>query len=250
MSGGLIPDALHFGARGKKAKQQTKQACQNLQTMLEGAIQTSTLMVETRDRYSAGHHQRVAQLASATAREFNFSDDRIQSICIAGLLHDIGKIFIPIEILGKPGRLNETELAIVRTHPRAGYDILKQIDFPWPIADAVLQHHERMDGSGYPSGIADEEILLEARILGVADVVEAMCSRRPYRPALGLDRALMEITEQKGSLYDSDVVDACSSLFKGKGFAFPDQPGMPILGVTDQIPVPTRSGSAVPNAAR
>ena len=181
--------------------------------MLEGTIQAITLMVETRDLYTAGHQQRVTQLACAIAQEMGLSNERIQMIQMAGRLHDLGKLFIPIEILSKPGQLNEMELAIIKTHPRASFDILKNIEFPWPVADVVLQHHERVNGSGYPSGLRGEDILLEARILAVSDVVEAMSSHRPYRPALGVEKALKEIVQNKGILYDPDVVSACLRVF-------------------------------------
>lgn len=219
-------DLLHRTVKGNEGRRQVEQACLELQKMFEEAIQMIMLMVDTRDHHTAGHQQRVAHLASAIAEELHFSDEQVQKIRMAGQLHDIGKIVIPIEILGKPGRLNETELAIVRTHPSVGYEMLKQIDFAVPICDAVLQHHERMDGSGYPSGLAGEEILPEARILGVADVVEAMCSHRPYRPALGVDKALMEIGTHSGTLFDSIVVDACLSLFRQRGFSFQGQPAI------------------------
>jgi PAS domain S-box-containing protein len=197
----------------KLAEEQVQQSYQNLQRMLEGTIQAITLMVETRDLYTAGHQQRVTQLACAIAQEMGLSNERIQMIQMAGRLHDLGKLFIPIEILSKPGQLNEMELAIIKTHPRASFDILKNIEFPWPVADVVLQHHERVNGSGYPSGLSGEDILLEARILAVSDVVEAMSSHRPYRPALGVEKALKEIVQNKGILYDPDVVSACLRVF-------------------------------------
>jgi len=202
----------------KQAEEQLHQSFYNLEKTLEGTIQAITLMVETRDRYTAGHQQRVTELACTIAREMGLSSKQIQTIRIAGLLHDLGKIFIPTEILSKPGRLTDIELAIIKTHPKAGYDILKNIDFPWPIADIVVQHHERMNGSGYPSGLQGEEITLEARILAVSDIIEAMASHRPYRPSLGLDRALKEVIDNKGVLYDSDVVDACLKVFVEKRF--------------------------------
>ena len=139
---------------------------------------------------------------------------------MSAILHDIGKISIPAEILTKPGRLTEIEMNMLKTHPEVGYDILKRIDFPWPLAKIVLQHHERLDGSGYPQGLKGDEILLEARIIGVADVVEAMSSHRPYRPALGIDKALEEIYQNRGIFYDPEVVDTCIKLFKEKGFEF------------------------------
>jgi PAS domain S-box-containing protein len=197
----------------KLAEEQVQKSYQDLQRMLEGTIQAITLMVETRDLYTAGHQQRVTQLACAIAQEMGLSNEQVQMIHMAGRLHDLGKLFIPIEILSKPGQLNEMEHAIIKTHPRASYDILKNIDFPWPVADVVLQHHERVNGSGYPSGLRGEEILLEARILAVSDVVEAMSSHRPYRPALGVEKALKEIVQNKGILYDTDVVSACLRVF-------------------------------------
>jgi len=164
----------------------------------------------------------VTKLAYAISREMGLPNDQIQRVRIAGLLHDLGKIFIPTEILSKPGQLSEVEFAIIKSHPQAGYEILKNIEFPWPIADIVIQHHERMDGSGYPAGLKDEEIVMEARILTVADVVEAMSSHRPYRPALGLDKALKEIVNNKGVFYDANVVEACMRVFSGGAFKFDD----------------------------
>jgi putative nucleotidyltransferase with HDIG domain len=235
-------DAPRHAVKVKKSGGEMRQACQNFQKMFKEAIEVITFMVETRDSYSTGHQQRVAQLATAIAQELHLSSDEVWKVRMAGLLHDIGKIVVPIEILGKPGKLNETEFAIVRTHPRVGYEMLKQIDFAEPIAEAVLQHHERMDGSGYPAGIGGDEILLEARILGVADVVEAMCSHRPYRPALGVDRALMEITTQRGALYDNGVVETCLEVFKRKGFVFQAQRGMARPHPEEAMLVHGRSG--------
>ena len=178
------------------------------------------LTIETRDPYTAGHQRRVADLARAIAKERGFPRDKITGIRMAGVLHDIGKIAIPSGILSKPGRLNGTESDLIKNHSKVGYDILKPIKFPWPVAKIVLQHHERMDGSGYPQGLSGEDILPEARILGVADVVEAMASHRPYRPAFGINKALEEISNNRGKLYDAEVVDACLKLFKDKGFKF------------------------------
>ena len=176
--------------------------------------------LEMRDPYTAGHQQRVADLACAIANEMGLSEKQTNGIRTAAMIHDIGKICIPAQILSKPGKLNEIEFSLVKAHPGIGYDILKNIEFPWPIAQMVLQHHERIDGSGYPSGLAGSEILLEARILAVADVVEAMASHRPYRPALGLDKALEEISKNRGVLYDPEVTDACLKVFRKKGFEF------------------------------
>jgi HD-GYP domain-containing protein (c-di-GMP phosphodiesterase class II) len=160
----------------------------------------------------------VSNLARAIGEEMGISEEQIDGIRMAGVIHDIGKMSVPAEILSKPGRLNELEYGMIETHPEIAYDILKTIEFPWPVAEIVLQHHERMNGAGYPQGLSGEDILLEARILGVADVVEAMASHRPYRSALGIDRALEEISQNRGVLYDSEVVDACLNLFTRKGF--------------------------------
>jgi PAS domain S-box-containing protein/putative nucleotidyltransferase with HDIG domain len=177
--------------------------------------------VELRDPYTSGHQRRVAALACAIAEEMGLSAEEIKVIRVASLLHDIGKaLFVPIEILSKPGKLTDLEMALIREHPKAGYEILRKVEFPWPVAEIVYQHHERLDGSGYPRGLKDEEILLEARIIAVADVVEAMSSHRPYRPALGVDEALAEIRKNAGKLYDPKVVEACIRVF-AKGFTFP-----------------------------
>lgn len=185
-----------------------------------GTVQALAHTVETRDPYTAGHQQRVADLARTIATEMGLSADRIDGIRMAGVIHDIGKVAVPAEILSKPGRITAHEFGIIKTHSQVGYDILKDIEFPWPVADIVLQHQERIDGSGYPQGLKGDEILVEARILAVADVVEAMSSHRPYRAALGVDKALEEIVKNKGALYDSDVADACVRVFKEKGFSF------------------------------
>ncbi|MBU1162570.1 MAG: HD-GYP domain-containing protein [Proteobacteria bacterium] len=173
-----------------------------------------------RDLYRDRHQKRVSQLACAMAIEMSLPEEQIEGIRVAGNIHDIGKISVPMEILSKPGQITESEFDIVKNHAQAGYDILRTIEFPWPIAQIVLQHHERMDGSGYPQGLSGEDILLEAKILAVADVVEAMASHRPYRPALGIDKALEEISINKGKLYDAEVVNACLKVFKDKKFKF------------------------------
>lgn len=189
-----------------------------LRKAMEGIILAISLAVESRDPYTAGHQRRVSDLATQIAKKMNLLKDQIEGIRMAGMIHDLGKISVPAEILSKPSRISENEFGIIKLHSQVGYDILEQIEFPWPIAQMVYQHHERMDGSGYPQGLSGDEILVEARILGVADVVEAMASHRPYRPALGVDRALEEISENRKVLYDPDVVDACLNLFKERGF--------------------------------
>ena len=177
-------------------------------------------MIEAKDPYTAGHQQRVSQLAIAIAKELNLPPDKIEGIRIASLIHDIGKISIPTEILSKSTTLSDIEFSLIKYHSQIGYDILKSIDFAFPIAKIVLQHHEKLDGSGYPNNLKGDEILLKAKIICVADVVEAMSSHRPYRPALGIDAALEEISKNRGILYDPEVVDVCLKLFKKEGFKF------------------------------
>ena len=215
-----VADVLAGIIKRKQAEDEIQQNLHDLRQAIEGSIELTTLMVEAKDPYTAGHQRRVSILSYAIAKEMNLSEKQIEGTKIAGLIHDLGKISIPSEILSKPGRITDIEFSLIKNHPQAGYDILKRVKFPWPIAQIVLQHHERIDGSGYPSGLSGEKILIEARILGVADVVEAISSHRPYRPALGIDKALEEISKNKGILYDQKVVDVCLKLFKEKGFKF------------------------------
>jgi len=205
--------------KGKKATQvfvrditERKQA-QTWRKVLDGAIEAIAMTLEMRDPYTAGHQQRVSRLACAIADEMGLPQQQIDGLRIAGLIHDLGKVTIPAEILSKPGKLTETEFSIIKNHPQVAYDILRKIDFPWPVADIVLQHHEYLDGTGYPQGLKEKDILLEARILTVADIVEAMASHRPYRPALGIDKALDEVKFGKGTRFDATVVDACLAIF-------------------------------------
>jgi len=207
-------------AERKRAEEESKRYSEKLQELIENITKAIALTTEMRDPYTSGHQLRVTQLAYAISKEMGLNKEVIAGIRVAGSLHDIGKMYIPSEILTKPGKLTEIEFDMIRTHPEAGYSIVKMIDFPWPVASIVLQHHERMDGSGYPAGLSGKDILLEARILGVADVVEAMASHRPYRPALGIDKALAEISQKRGSLYDPEVVDVCLKLFTEKKFKF------------------------------
>jgi len=204
----------------KQIQKELKESYEKLQKTMEGMINTIAKITETRDPYTAGHQLKVSQLAVAIAQEMKLPPDKIEGIRIASLVHDIGKISIPAEILSKPTKLNEIEYSLIKDHSQIGYDILKKVDFLWPVAEILLQHHERIDGSGYPQGLKGNKILLEARIIGVTDVVEAMFSHRPYRPALGIDAALEEISKNKGTLYDPKVVDACLKLFKEKDFEF------------------------------
>jgi HD-GYP domain-containing protein (c-di-GMP phosphodiesterase class II) len=217
----LYQEARRELAKRMGAEEELRQSYVKLRRALEGTIHALISAVEMRDPYTAGHQQRVTQLACAIANEMGLPEEQIEGIHMAGLVHDIGKINVPAEILSKPGRLNDLEFGLIKTHSQVGHNILNgTIEFPWPIAQIVLQHHERMDGSGYPVGLSGEEIILEARILAVADVVEAMASHRPYRPARGIDQALEEISQNRGILYDPEVVDACLKLFSEKRFKF------------------------------
>jgi len=197
-----------------------KQAEEKVKKTLDATIETVSKIIEVKDPYTAGHQQRVSQLTTAIAKELNLSQDKIEGIRVASLIHDIGKISVPTEILSKSIALSDIEFSLIKEHSQVGYDILKAIDFSYPVANIVLQHHERLNGSGYPNNLKSDKILLEAKIIGVADVVEAMSSHRPYRPAKGIDKALEEITKNKGILYEPKVVDACLRLFKEKGFKF------------------------------
>ncbi len=196
-------------------KQNTK-----LHKVMEDAIQAISRICEIRDPYTTGHETRVTQLALSIAEEMKLTAEQKEGLRIAAAIHDIGKISVPAEILSKTGKLSDTELTIVKIHVQTGFEIIRTIDFSQPVADIVLQHHERLNGSGYPLGVSRNNILIEARILAVADVVEAMSSHRPYRPAMGIDKALEEITMNKGILYDADVVEACLRVFKEKCFEF------------------------------
>lgn len=200
-----------------------KETFDRLEKALDDTIYTLSSIVETRDPYTAGHQKRVTTLAVKIAKELKFDEKKIRSIEIAARLHDIGKINIPPSILSKPGKLSEIEFNIVKTHPGVGSEIVKKIDFRYPVAEIILQHHEREDGSGYPKGLKGKDIIPEAKIIGVADVVEAMSSHRPYRPARGMDEAIDEIRKNKGKLYDPMVVDACIKVLKSRNFSFDNQ---------------------------
>lgn len=211
---------IAVGVKSLMMEKELKLSVGNLRKTLNGAIEAVAKMAEVKDPYTAGHQKRVALLSCAIAREIGLSDSQTEGIRISALLHDIGKIAVPSEILSKPGRLSGYEYEIVKTHVQTSHEVLKGLDFPWPVADIVFQHHERMDGSGYPARLKGDDIVIEARILALVDVVEAMSNHRPYRPALGVDKALEEISRNKGVLYDARVVDACLMLFKEKGFRF------------------------------
>ena len=204
----------------KRAEEELRHNCEKLQRTLDGMITALAAVTEKRDPYIAGHQRRVTRLACAMAEEMGFTEERIEGIRVAGTIHDLGKIDLPGEILRKPSRLSNLEFGLVKTHPQIGCDLLKRAEFPWPVTQILLQHHERLDGSGYPKGLAGRNILLEARLLGVADVVEAMSHRRSYRSAFDIGKALEEILRNKGVLYDPQGVDACLKLFTEKGFTF------------------------------
>ena len=195
-----------------------RRSVERIRKALAATVQAIAVIVEARDPYTAGHQRRVADLARSIATEMNLPDDQIDGIRVAATIHDLGKISIPAEILSKPTKLKKTEFDLIKEHSQSGYDILKDIDFPWPIAKIVLEHHERMNGSGYPNGLTGDNILLESRIIAIADVVEAMASHRPYRPGLGIEVALEEIEKNKGIFYDDAVADACLKLFREKGY--------------------------------
>ncbi len=198
--------------------QALKKSEAKLRTSLLDSISAIAATVEMRDPYTAGHQRRVAQIATAMASLLGLTDQQIEGLYLACVVHDVGKIKIPAEILSKPGTLTQLEFALIKQHPQAGYEILKEVDFPWPIAQFVLQHHERFDGTGYPQGLKGDAILLEARIIAVADTIEAMASHRPYRAGLRIEAALAEISSRRGTLYDPAVVDAAIVLFREKEF--------------------------------
>jgi len=222
MAGDLAYGIMSLRARAerKQIEEDLRKSVDKIQRILEQTVDALASALEIRDPYTAGHQRNVAKLACSIAEYMGLSGDQVEGLAVAGTLHDIGKITVPAEILSKPGKLSEFEFSLIKSHSQTGYEILKKIEFPWPIAQIVRQHHERMDGSGYPSGISGEDILLEARILAVADVVEAMASHRPYRSALGINKALEEISQNSGVLYDPEVVETCVKLFTDKKFKF------------------------------
>jgi PAS domain S-box-containing protein/putative nucleotidyltransferase with HDIG domain len=206
-----------------RTEKELKESWAKLHEALEGTIRAMALTIEIRDPYTAGHQRRVSKLSCAIARELGMPEQQIEGLRVAGDIHDIGKIYVPAEILSKPGQITAIEYGIIKTHPQVGFDILKTIKFPWPVAQIVLQHHERLDGSGYPLGLVGDQILKESRILTVSDIVEAMSSHRPYRPARGIDEALEEVIKNKDRFYDSDVVDVCVKLFRENQFRFTEE---------------------------
>lgn len=211
---------IALGIRTYRLQKNLERSLADLQAGLAGTVEAIITLYGVRDPYTMGHGSRVAQLACAISKMVGFSQNQVEGMKVIGNLHDIGKIVAPGEILNKTGPLTQYELALIKQHALVAYDILKGLKFPWPVAKSILQHHERLDGSGYPAGLSGDNIIIEARILAVADVVEAMSSHRPYRPSLGIDKALEEIARKKGVLYDSQVVDSCLKLFTEKCFKF------------------------------
>jgi len=216
----MLSKIIRYAIERKNAEKELKSSLEKLSRALSSTVKAMAMTVEIRDPYTAGHQKRTSNLARAIAEEMHLDSQRIEGVQLAGMIHDIGKISIPAEILGKPCLLSSLELSLIKVHPQIGHDILKEIDFPWPIAQTVLQHHERLDGSGYPSGLKNDEVILEAKILAVADVVEAITSHRPYRPALGIKKAIAEINREQGTLYDHVVVESCLKLFQDKNYLF------------------------------
>jgi putative nucleotidyltransferase with HDIG domain len=209
-----LSTALSSALERRRADAALRASFESLRSTVEGTVDALSKLGEARDPYTAGHQQRVAEISCAIAEEMGFAPDRIEGIRVASKLHDIGKIHVPGEILSKPGKLNELEFGIIKTHPKVGYDILRAVVFPWPVAKVALQHHERLDGSGYPDGLKGDDILPEAKIVAVSDVVEAMCTHRPYRPALTIEEAIEELASNRGRLYAPEVVDACLKLMR------------------------------------
>ncbi|MBI4291347.1 MAG: PAS domain S-box protein [Betaproteobacteria bacterium] len=214
---GLLQDV----SEKRRSEEQIGHYVTQLEKTLMGTVNVATTLSEMRDPYTAGHERRVAGIAVAIGAELGFDARRLEALRVAGYLHDIGKMTVPAEILSKPGKLAPIEMQLIQQHSQASYDVLKDVEFPWPVAEIALQHHERMDGSGYPLGLKGEAILLEARIMAVADTVEAMSSHRPYRPGLGVDKAMAEIERGRGIVYDADVADACLRLFRDKRYQLP-----------------------------
>jgi putative two-component system response regulator len=220
IGGGLLMRAIRYAMERKRAEEKIKETMEHLRKAVNTTIQVLLMAIETKDPYTAGHQRRATDLARAIATDMGLPRNIIEGIRMAGAIHDIGKIPLPVEILSKPSKLSTTEYSLIKEHARHGYEILKDVESPWPLAEMAHQHHERMDGSGYPLGLKGKDILLEARILAVADVVEAMASFRPYRPTPGIDAALEEIEKNVEVLYERAAVEACLRLFREKGFMF------------------------------
>jgi len=215
-----LAGSVTYGLTSRRIARERSAGVERLRQVMESAVETIAATVEARDPYTAGHQQRVARLAEAIGRELRLDDETVRGLHFGALIHDVGKIQVPAELLAKPAHLTNLEFELIKTHAQVGYDILKGIEFPWPVAQMIVQHHERLDGSGYPNGLTGDQMILESRILAVADVVEAMSSHRPYRPTRGIKMALAEIEAGRGRLYDAAAVDACLSLFRNKTFSF------------------------------
>jgi len=205
----------------KRAEDEVQRHLAELQQAMMATVHVASTMGEMRDPYTSGHERRVGEMSAAIGAELGLSGQQVEGLRVAGYLHDIGKIMVPSEILSKPGKISPAEFALIKEHPQQGYEILKEVNFPWPVALVALQHHERINGTGYPKGLKGDEIVLEARILAVADTVEAMASHRPYRPGLGIEKALAEIERHRSEHYDPQAVDACLRLFREKGYQLP-----------------------------
>ena len=220
ITGSMLSRVIRYAIERKNYEEELKRSLEKFTRALNGTVKAMAMAVGIRDTYTAGHQKRGADLARAIAQEMNLVPERVEGVQLACMIHDIGKISIPSEILSKLALLSKLELSLIKIHPQVGYDILKEIDFPWLIAKTVLQHHERINGSAYPAGLKNGDILLEAKVLAVADVVEAIASHRPYRPAFGTKEAIDEITRKQGILYDPAVVKSCLRLFQNKEFSF------------------------------
>ncbi len=218
--GSMLPRVIRYAIERKNAEKELQQSLEKFTRALNGTIKAMAMTLEIRDPYTAGHQKRGADLAYAIAKEMNLTPERVEGVRLASMIHDIGKISIPAEILHKSSLLSDMELNLIKIHPQVGHDILQEIDFPWPIAKTVLQHHERINGSGYPAGLKNDDILMEAKVLAVADVVEAMASHRPYRPAFGTQKAIDEISRNQGILYEPEVVKSCLRLFQVRKYSF------------------------------
>jgi putative nucleotidyltransferase with HDIG domain len=215
-----VGNQLAIALRQAGLREEIEASCRRLSLALSQTVQALAAAAEVRDPYTAGHQKRVTELAVAIAEKLGLPSERIDGLQVAGLMHDIGKLAIPSELLSKPSKLTGTERALIQEHPKVAHEILQGIEFPWPVASIVFQHHERLDGSGYPLGLRGDDTLLESRILAVADVVEAMASHRPYRPALGVEAALEEIRGGKGKRYDAQAVDACIAVIESGSVSF------------------------------
>jgi putative nucleotidyltransferase with HDIG domain len=227
--GNLIRRTILYAIERKAVEEERRIAAERLKRVLLQTVRSLSLTLEMRDPYTTGHQRRVAQLSSAIGRRMGLADEVVEGLRTGGLLHDIGKIHIPAEFLSRPGKLSAEVHKVIRMHPQMGWEIMKDIEFPWPIADMIRQHHERLDGSGYPLGLKGDEIILEARIVAVADVLEAISSHRPYRPALGVDVAIQELREHAGTRYDPAVVQACIEVIEERGPGFLDEDAPPVL---------------------